>query len=77
MHLSSIRVREFAELEVNDDEASESSVEKQQINTIPLVPDTQSVLAPDKRKIGSKLQEENLEFAKQSFLELAFRIIVL
>ena len=70
-------MRKFAELEVDDDEASQSSVEKQQINTIPLVPDTQSVLTPDKGKIASELQEENLEFAKQSVLELAFRIIVL
>ena len=77
VHLSGIRVRKFAELEVDDDEASQSSVEEQQIYTIPLVPDTQSVLTPDKGKIASELQEENLEFAKQSVLELAFRIIVL
>ena len=69
VHLSGIRVRELAELKVDDDEASESSVEKQQINTIPLVPNTQSVLAPDKGEIASELEEENLEFAKQSVLE--------
>ena len=39
MHLSSIRVAELAELQVDDDEASKSSVKKQQINPIPLIPD--------------------------------------
>jgi hypothetical protein len=68
VHLTGIRVREFAELEVDDDEASESAVDKQQINTAPLVPNTQSVLAPDKGEIASELKEENLEFAKQSVL---------
>jgi hypothetical protein len=55
VHLSGIGVRELAELEVDDDEASESSVEEQQIDTIPLVPHTQSVLAPDKGEIAPEL----------------------
>ena len=72
LDLTGIGVREFAELEVDNDAASEPSVEKQQINPIPLVPDTQSVLAPHKGEIASELEEETLQFAKQSVLELAF-----
>jgi len=47
MHLSGICVRELTEFKVDDDEASESSMEEQQINFIPLAPDAQSVLTPD------------------------------
>jgi hypothetical protein len=51
-------------------------VEKQQINPIPLVPDAQSVLAPDKGEVASELKEESLEFAKQSVLKVALRVFV-
>jgi hypothetical protein len=77
VHLPSIRVRELAELEINNNEASESPVEKQEINSIPLVPDAQSVLAPDKGEIASELKEESLELAEQSVLKVALRVFVL
>ena len=50
--MSGVRVGKLAELQVDDDEASEPSMKKQQINSVPLVPDAQPVLTPDKRKIA-------------------------
>jgi hypothetical protein len=76
VHLPSIRVRELAEVEIDNDEASESSVENQEINPIPLIPDAESVLAPDKSEIASELQEENLELAEQNVLKVALRVFV-
>jgi len=56
MHLSRIRVREFAEFEINNDETSEPSVEEHQVDSIPLVSNAQSMLASDESEITPKFQ---------------------
>ena len=76
VHLSRIRVRELPELEVDDDEASKSSMKKQQVNPIPLGPHAQSALSPDEGKIASELEKEGLEFTKQGPLKFALGVFV-
>jgi hypothetical protein len=56
MHLSRIRVCEFAEFEINNDETSEPSVEEHQVDPIPLVAGAQAMLASDEREITPKFQ---------------------
>ena len=41
MHLPRIRMREFAEFEINDDEASEQPVKKQEVDPVPLISNAQ------------------------------------
>lgn len=51
VHLSGIRMREFPKIQIHDDEASEPSVKKQQIDPVPLVSDAQPMLASNKREV--------------------------
>ena len=52
VHLTSVCMGEFADLQVNDDEAAQSAVEKQQIDAIPFIADAKS-LPSSKRNVSS------------------------
>lgn len=77
MHLSRIRVREFTELQFDDDETAEPSVKKQQVDSVPFVSDAQPTLASDKREIISEFEKECLQLADQGALKLGLGILIL
>jgi len=54
MHLSSIGVSESSALEVDDDEAAQLAMKKQQIDAIPFIADAEATLASDKSEIAAK-----------------------
>jgi len=51
MHLPGIRIAEATDLEVDDDQASQTSMEKHQIDPEPRVVDSQAALPPDEREV--------------------------
>jgi hypothetical protein len=69
MHLPRIRVGELSEFEINDDEASKSSMKEEQVDPIPLVSDAQPMLASDKREVTPKFQQECLQLSYQGILK--------
>src|SRR5579872_2265080 len=70
VHLSSVRITEFAHLEVDDDQAVQTPMEENQVDTKPCVVDTKPALAAKKRKIIAQLQEKVGKAVDQRFLQL-------
>jgi hypothetical protein len=72
VHLPGIRVGELSEFEINDDEASKSSMEEEQVNPVPLVSDAQPMLASDKREVTPEFQQKGLQLPYQGILKFGF-----
>jgi len=70
VHLASIRVTEFAYLEVNNDQAAQAAVKEDEVDTKPGVVDTEPALATEERKIITQLQEEVREVLDKRFLQI-------
>jgi len=58
VHLPSIGVAEFADLEVDDHQTLELAMEKQQVNAEPVVVDAQAALTADEGEVVAQFQEE-------------------
>ena len=56
MHLTGIRMGEFSDLEVDDNERLEAAMEKQQIDAIPLVTDAKPALSANESEVIAKLK---------------------
>jgi len=56
VHLAGVGVGELSALEIDDNEAAELAMEKEQIDPIPFVADSQSALTPDKSEIAAEFQ---------------------
>ena len=66
MYLSSISVSEFVELKVNVNQATKSTMKKQQINAIPLVTNAQATLTTNESEVVAKLEQKCLSRHLQS-----------
>lgn len=51
--LCGVGMGELSEFQVNDDQAAQAAVEEQQINTEPLISNTQAPLPADKSEVSS------------------------
>ncbi len=70
VHLPSVRVTEFTNLQVCDYKSSQTAMEEHEINTKPGVVDTKPALAADEGKIIAQLQEEVHEVLDKRFLQV-------
>lgn len=57
---------EFAQLEINNDERTQSPVKQQQVHSKPLMTDAQPLLPADERKVVTQLQQEVLRKRKSA-----------
>jgi len=73
MHLAGIGVGELADLEVDDDQATEPAVEAEEVDSIPLVTDAQAALAADEGELAAQLEEEGLEVVDERLLQVVAR----
>jgi hypothetical protein len=76
MHLPRIRMRELSEFQIDDDQTSQATVEKNEVHAVPFVIDAQAALAADKRKVVPQLQQKALKVADQRFLDIIFRVLI-
>jgi hypothetical protein len=53
MHLSGVGVGEFADLQVDDDEAAQFAMKEEKIDAIPFAADPQPTLPSDKSEIAA------------------------
>src|SRR5262249_23300453 len=72
-----VGVRQSAEFQVDDDEASKRSVKEDQVDPVPRIAHAQSSLSADEREVPAELEEEVLEVADERLLDLGLRIFVL
>ena len=76
IHLAGIRVCEFTQLQIHDDEGPKPAVEENQIDTIPFGPDAQPLLSGDEREIIAQLQKKLLDALDERIFEFRLRIFV-
>jgi len=76
VHLACIRVCEFAEFQIHDDESPKPAVEENQINTIPFGSDAQPLLSGDEREIIAQFQKKLLDALDERIFEFRLRIFV-
>jgi hypothetical protein len=76
VHLPCVCVTEAADLEVDDDEALQASMEKNQIDPEPGVVESQPPLPAHERKIVAQFQQKVCEVLDQSRLEFRLGILV-
>jgi hypothetical protein len=77
MHLPGVRIAEAADLEIDDNQASQPSMEKHQIDPEPCVVDSQATLPADESEVVAKLQQEIRQMLDQRFLKVRLRVLVL
>jgi len=71
-HLAFIGSLKFPKLQVDGDQASQSTVVEQQVDVIVLVVDRDPFLASDEGKIGTQFQDERFEFTEYRLLDILF-----
>jgi len=72
VHLSRISVSKFSNFEIDDHETPQSAMEKEEIDSKPLVSDSELSLASDERKVISEFKEKFLEILDEGFLKIVF-----
>gem|GEM_PF-2323106 len=77
MHLAGVRMRESAQFQLNHNQATQSTVKKEQVNTIPLLTDPQTPLPAKECEIITEFQQESTQLLDQSLFQVAFRVFVL
>ena len=58
VHLSGVGVGEFADLQVDDHQTSQATMEKEQVHPIPFVADAQTLLPADEAEIAAQAPGE-------------------
>jgi hypothetical protein len=76
MHLARIRIAELSSLEVDDYQATQSSVEEHEINAEPSIVDAQSTLTAKKGEVIPQLQQEVGKILDECGFEIGFRVLV-
>src|SRR5271157_2465464 len=74
--LRRVGMRELADLQVDDDKAAQAAVEEQQVNTIPLVADPQSLLTPHEGEVAAQFQQEVFELVDQGVFQVVLGVLV-
>src|ERR1044071_9131769 len=77
IHLTSICVCKFPELQVHDDQALKPAMKENQINPVPLRSDAQSLLSGHECEIIPQLQQKLFEALDKGIFELRLRVFVL
>ena len=77
VHLAGVGVGEGAELEVEDDEAAQAAVEKDEVHAIPHAADAQAALASDEGEVAAEFEQEGFEVAHEGVFEVGLGVFVL
>ena len=77
VHLSSVGVRESANLQVDNHQASQTPVKKQQIHPVPFSADTKAPLPAHEAEVPSEFQDKDLQALDQRFFEIALGVLIL
>ena len=76
IHLAGVGVGKSAELQIDEDQAAESSMKKEQVHAVPIVADPKSLLAGHESKIVAKFEQEVLQTLDQRFFQFVFGVFV-
>ena len=76
VHLARVRVCEFTEFQIHNNESPKPAVEENQINTIPFGSDAQPILSSDEREIIAQFQKKLLDALYERLFEFHLRIFV-
>lgn len=77
VHLSGVGVRELAELQVDYDQATKTSMKEEQIDAVPFITDAQPTLAADECEVAAQFHQEVLQLVDKRLFQVAFRILIL
>jgi len=77
MHLPSVRVAEATDLEIDDDQTSQTSMKEHQIDPKPRVVDSQAALPTNESKVVAELQQEIRQMLDQRLLKISLRVLIL
>lgn len=77
VHLANVGMGQAAQLQVDDDQAAELTMEEQQIDPIPGLVDAHPALPSDEGEAFTQFQQEVLQPLDQGCLQIGFRILVL
>ena len=77
MHLTGVRIAELPNLDVRNQQASQTAVKEDEINSEPIIVDPKATLAAEKRKVISQLQQEVGKVLYERFFHVCFGIFVL
>ena len=77
MHLADVGMVQLSQFEIDDDQASQSSMEKKKVHPKPAVSCAQPSLSTDEREIATQLEQKILEPVNEGVFEIAFGILVL
>jgi hypothetical protein len=67
---------EAAQLQVDDDQAAQATVEEEQIYAIPFVVDSQAALAADEGEIIAQFEKKGFQVADESVFEVGLGVFV-
>jgi hypothetical protein len=69
IHLAGIDVGEFADLQIDNDQAAQPSMKEQQIDAIPFVADAQASLPSQEGEVAAQLEKKILQPVDQRFFQ--------
>jgi hypothetical protein len=72
-----VGVGEFADLQVDDDQAAQPAVEQQQVHPVPLAADADALLAGDEGEARPQFQQELLQVTDQGLFQVSLAVLVL
>jgi hypothetical protein len=70
VHLASIGIAEFADLQIDNHETPEATVEEHEIHAEPTVVDPQTTLPAEKREVVAELQQKIRQVLNQRFFKI-------
>ena len=76
MHLTRVGVRKPAELEIDNDQATESPMVEQEVDTVPGVAYPHPPLTTNESEITAEFKQERLDLPDERRLEICLRILV-
>src|SRR5712692_6903419 len=77
VHLAGVGVRELVELEVDDDQATQPTMEEEQVDPVPLVADPQPPLTTHEREVAAQLQQERFQLRDERGFQVGLGILIL
>ncbi|HWR92319.1 MAG TPA: hypothetical protein VN300_07820 [Desulfobacterales bacterium] len=70
VHLAGVRVGEFPDLQVDDHQASQAAVEKEQVDSIPFVANAQAFLPANEAEVAAELKQKSLQVPDERLFQI-------
>jgi hypothetical protein len=77
VHLPNVGVSKRPDFQVDQDEATQPTMEEHQVHSKPFMADPQPLLPPNEGKLVAEFEQEAFEMSNQRLLQFAFRVFIL